>query len=210
MLLTNLSTPLLLIIFSRLFPNFLPRFPHVIVTKDFNVDLYTPQSLSLNDLFKSYVLQLVSNKPIHHTIKPDGTPHHTCLDVVLTRDLNTIGKFYQSQTPFTHGYDLIAIHLNILPVPPRPTFFFTRKLHDTDSDLLNNLITQKLNTSPTPQPVNLANITPLLPSIYPAFPLIDVSLPFYHSVTKTQLEAHTDLLTQLTMAAFSSSQKSKN
>ena len=138
--------------FFNCLANYLPHFPSVIITGDFNMNMALPDSpaaLHLNNAINSNSLHLVYSEPTHHQPWRDS---HTWIDLFLVKSDDRVLAYQKSPAPFIAGHDFIELTLACSKLPPVVKHVPMRNLKTVNLAELERHLTHQLSTSTVPPP----------------------------------------------------------
>ncbi|KAJ8672126.1 hypothetical protein QAD02_003385 [Eretmocerus hayati] len=121
--------------FFNTISQFIPKYQHVLITGDFNINKASVSSSSTSffNLYDSYNFKPLSFEPTHHVTYHDTGTHDTCIDIFLVCNDEALISPRKSSAPFTDGHDFLEIDYNLKCQVAKPKTVEVRRLNNVMS-----------------------------------------------------------------------------
>lgn len=134
--------------FFNCLSTFFLKYSNILVTGDFNADLFSPTKKRVKDfpyLVSAHGFHFVSTEPTHYLINKTP-PSHTTLDLSITSDLTSIQRFSKSTALCIDNHDFIEVDVRLTNKKPLPKLILTTSLKKLNPVILNSGITTQLTS----------------------------------------------------------------
>ena len=121
---------------------FIRPYHNIIVTGDFNANLFYPrknETVILQNLINTNAFSILSTVPIHHLHHTDP-PTHSRLDLFLVKHIESVVHFTKSDSLFMIGHEFIHLTLNVTTLDSSPKTITCHNLKIINTEQLQKLM----------------------------------------------------------------------